>query len=71
MITFVEVKTTSSDQKEVFELSVPELSFAREKQNALHLYRVFNAGKPSVRIRRLKNLAAQLERKTVKLCMVI
>lgn len=71
VITFVEVKTTSSDQKEVFELSVPELSFAKEKQKALHLYRVFNAGKPSVRIRRLKNLAAQLERKTVKLCMVI
>ena len=71
VITFVEVKTTSSDQKEVFELSVPELAFAIEKQSALHLYRVFNAGKPSVRIRRLKNLAAQLERKTVKLCMVI
>lgn len=71
VITFVEVKTTSSDQKEVFELSVPELSFAMEKQNALHLYRVFNAGKPSVRIRRLRNLAAQLDRKTVKLCMVI
>ena len=70
-ITFVEVKTTSSDQKEVFELSVPELTFAREKQSALHLYRVFNAGKPSVRICRLKNLAAHLERKTVKLCMVI
>lgn len=72
VITFVEVKTTSSDQKEVFELSVPELRFAIERQNALHLYRVFNAGKPnSVRIRRLRNLAAQLEQKTVKLCMVI
>ena len=71
VITFVEVKTTSSDQKEVFELSVPELSFAMEKRKALHLYRVFNAGKPSVRICRLQNLAAQLERKTVKLCMVI
>ena len=71
VITFVEVKTTSSDQKEVFELSVPELSFALEKGNALHLFRVFNAGKPSVRIRRLRNVAAQLERKTVKLCMVI
>ena len=71
VITFVEVKTTSSDQKEVFELSVPELSFAMAKRKALHLYRVFNAGKPSVRICRLKNLAAQLERKTVKLCMVI
>lgn len=71
VITYVEVKTTSSDQKEVFELSVPELSFAIERQDALHLYRVFNAGKPSVRIRRLQNLASQLERKTVKLCMVI
>ena len=72
VITYVEVKTTSSDQKEVFELSVPELRFAWTQQEALHLYRVFNAGKPScVRIRRLQNLAAHLEKKTVKLCMVI
>lgn len=70
--TYIEVKTTSSDQKELFELSAPELRFAINKQEALHLYRVFNAGKPnSVRIVRLQNLAAHLERKTVKLCMVI
>ena len=72
VITYVEVKTTSSDQKEVFEISVPELQFALTKQGALHLYRVFNAGKPDhLRIRRLRNLAAQLEMKNVKLCMVI
>ena len=72
VVTFVEVKTTSSDQKDVFELSVPELQFAWDRQDAFHLYRVFNAGKPgSVRIRRLQNLAVHLERKTVKLCMVI
>ena len=72
VITYIEVKTTSSDQKELFELSVPEIRFAMAQQNALHLYRVFNAGKPnSVRIRRLQNLASQLDRKTVKLCMVI
>ena len=72
VVTFVEVKTTSSDQKDVFELSVPELQFAWDHQDAFHLYRVFNAGKPgSVRIRRLQNLAVHLERKTVKLCMVI
>ena len=70
--TYVEVKTTSSDQKEVFEISVPELKFALAQKEALHLYRVFNAGKPScLRIHRLKNLAAQLERKNVKLCMMI
>lgn len=72
VITYVEVKTTSSDQKEIFEISVPELQFALEKQKAFHLYRVFNAGNPScLRIRRLQNLAAQLGRKNVKLCMVI
>ncbi|XP_078347983.1 uncharacterized protein LOC144633073 isoform X2 [Oculina patagonica] len=70
--TYIEVKTTSSDQKEIFELSVPELRFAITQQEAFHLYRVFNAGKPkSVRILRLQNLASNLERKTVKLCMVI
>ena len=72
VITYIEVKTTSSEQKDLFELSVPELRFAIDNQEALHLYRVFNAGNPdSVRIRRLKNVAAHLERKTVKLCMVI
>ena len=71
-VTFVEVKTTSSDQKDSFELSVPELQFALKHQVAFHLYRVFNAGKPDiVRIRRLQNLATHLEKKTVKLCMVI
>ena len=72
VVTFVEVKTTSSDQKDSFELSVPELQFALKHQVAFHLYRVFNAGKPDiVRIRRLQNLATHLEKKTVKLCMVI
>ena len=72
VITYVEVKTTSSNQKEIFEISVPELQFALEKQKAFHLYRVFNAGNPScLRIRRLQNLASQLGRKNVKLCMVI
>ena len=72
IITYIEVKTTSSDQKEAFEISAGELTFAFEKREALHLYRVFNAGKPGhVRLARLQNLAANLEKKTVKLCMVI
>ena len=72
VVTFVEVKTTSSDQKDVFELTVQELQFAWAHQEAFHLYRVFNAGKPGkVRIRRLQNLAVHLERKTIKLCVLI
>ena len=72
VVTYVEVKATSSDQNGVFEISVPELQFALAKKEALHLYRVFNAGNLNcLRIRRLQNLAAQLERKNVKLCVVI
>lgn len=72
MITYVEVKTTTSDQKDIFEISVQELQFALKNQQAFHLYRVFNAGNPSfLRIRRLRNLAAHLEGKNVKLCLMI
>ena len=72
VLTYVEVKTTSSDQKDIFELSVQQLQFARAHQDAFHLYRVFNAGKPkNVRIRRLQNLAEHIEKKAVKLCLVI
>ena len=70
VITYIEVKTTSSDQKDVFEISVQELQFAMAKQQAFHLYRV-TLIPDRLRIRRLKNLAYQLEKKNVKLCLVI
>ena len=70
--TYVEVKTTSSSDKEVFEISSRELKFALEKREAFHLYRVFNAGKPGhVRLARLQDLAANLDKKTVQLLMVV
>lgn len=72
VVTYVEVKTTSSDQKDIFEISVNELQFALFTQQAFHLYRVYNAGNPGrLRIRRLQNLAFQLEKKNVKLCLVV
>ncbi|XP_068725664.1 uncharacterized protein [Montipora capricornis] len=70
VITYIEVKTTSSDQKDVFEISVQELQFAMAKQQAFHLYRV-TLIPDRLRIRRLKNLAYQLEKNNVKLCLVI
>lgn len=72
VVTYVEVKTTSSDQKDIFEISLKELEFAMFTHQAFHLYRVYNAGNPGrLRIRRLQNLASQLEKKNVKLCLVI
>lgn len=71
-ITFIEVKSTSGEEKDHFEISAAELRFALEQKDKLHLYRVFNAGsKESVRIQRAMNLAAHLENKSVKLFMTL
>ena len=69
---FIEVKSTSSDTKNFFEMSLQQIDFAREKTDAFHLYRVFNAGhQAAVRLMRLENLALKLERKEVRLCMFV
>ena len=70
--TFIEVKSTRSQQKETFEISCQELALAIKEREAFHVYRVFGAGAPGcIRLLRIRNLARQLDNKTVKLCMVI
>jgi hypothetical protein len=71
-VTYVEVKSTSGNDKEHFEISAPELRFALKQREKLHLYRIFNAGNCNavIRILRVKNLAAHLEKKTVKIFMI-
>ena len=72
LTVFIEVKSTSSDTKNFFEMSLQQIDFAREKTDAFHLYRVFNAGhQAAVRLMRLENLALKLERKEVRLCMFV
>lgn len=72
-VTYIEVKSTSTDHKEYFEISIKELQFALKLRASLHLYRVFNVGssEAKTRIVRVKNLAEHLERKSVKIFMVI
>ena len=41
---YLEVKTTISDSKACFDISINQLVFAQEKGAAYHLYRVFCAG---------------------------
>lgn len=69
---YIEVKSTLSDTKEIFEISYPQVSFAQEKKNHFHVYRVFNANNPDlVRLVRIQNLADKINHKQVKLCLVI
>ena len=53
---FIEVKSTSSDSKDVVNLSFSwsELKFVEEKCESYHLYRVYNAGRASHRLRQLE-----------------
>ena len=48
---FIEVKSTSSSSKDVVNFSWSELKFAEEKCESYHLYRVYNAGRASHRLR--------------------
>ena len=68
---YIEVKTTTSQDKGIFEISSKQLSFAQQQQDTYHLYRVFNAGKHTIQLFRLQNLAHHLNTHQVKLFMVI
>ena len=68
----MEVKATRSHEKQLFEISPNEVQFALDQKENYHLYRVFNAGNPEeVRIAKIVNVSGQLEKKSVKLCMMI
>ena len=70
--TFIEVKSTSSPEKYVLEISSQEIQCAFKKKGRYHLYRVYNAGNPSAfRVSRLCNLAMNLDSKAVRLFMLI
>jgi hypothetical protein len=69
---FIEIKSTSTSEKNVLEISSQEIKCAFEKQENYHLYRVYNAGNPNdCRVARLCNLASNLDRKAVSLFILI
>ena len=71
-VDYIEVKSTLSESKEVFQVSVQQIKFANEKKGNYHVYRVFNAGNPEkVRLIRIHDLDLRLSQKQVRLCMLI
>lgn len=70
--TFIEVKTTLTDDKDVFEISSQQIQFAQEHRENFHIYRVFNAGDlERVRLVRIENLSLRMDQKQVRLWMMI
>eukprot|EP00106_Octopus_bimaculoides_P011475 XP_014778917.1 PREDICTED: uncharacterized protein LOC106875339 [Octopus bimaculoides] len=69
---YIEVKSTLSEKKSIFEISNKELEFANQKLANYHLYRVFNAGNSNnVRLLKIENLALYIKQKKIHLCLII
>ena len=58
--TYIEVKSTVSRTKQLFQLSVPELRFAEKMGEQYTVYRVYGAGSDDVSLASLRNLAQHL-----------
>ena len=70
-IVYIEVKTTMHSDRSYFKMSINEVAFAKKHGENFHVYRVFNAGKPSVRLGKIENLALKIDEGSVKLCLVV
>ncbi|XP_076112450.1 uncharacterized protein LOC143080482 isoform X2 [Mytilus galloprovincialis] len=69
---YIEVKSTISDTKEIFEISYPQVKFAQDNRERFHVYRIFSSLNPDrVRLVRIQNLAQKINAKQVKLCLLI
>jgi Domain of unknown function (DUF3883) len=67
-VTYVEVKSTRSNSKACFGISIQQVLFARDAGPNYHLYRVYCAGDHrNVRLARIDNLAQRLVSKQLQL----
>ena len=57
---YIEVKSTISKTKQLFQLSVKELQFAEKMGDLYTVYRVYGAGSDDVTLASLRNLAQHL-----------
>ena len=70
---YIEVKSTGSEKKDLFEVSMPQIHMAHKYRHAYQIYRVYNAGSAgqAVRLKVLSEVAAMLDIKAVKLYMMM
>ncbi|RLN95527.1 hypothetical protein BBJ28_00007485 [Nothophytophthora sp. Chile5] len=72
VVEYVEVKSTRTMEKGVFEISMNELDQAAMHGSLYCIYRVFNAGNPALcRVIRLKNPIALVRQRKIQLALVM
>ena len=70
-IEYIEVKSTSSNDKQLFEITLNELAQAQTHGSAFSIYRVYNAGREeAARIARFRNPIALIRQKVLNLAMM-
>eukprot|EP01012_Entosiphon_sulcatum_P018372 TRINITY_DN23117_c0_g1_i1.p1 TRINITY_DN23117_c0_g1~~TRINITY_DN23117_c0_g1_i1.p1 ORF type:complete len:2428 (+),score=322.55 TRINITY_DN23117_c0_g1_i1:1168-8451(+) len=71
-VVYIEVKSTTTDTRNLFEISLHELEFAREKGNAYEIWRVYNAGNiAACKVVRIPDPIIHMSKKTLQLCLAI
>ncbi|GFS15970.1 tudor domain-containing protein [Elysia marginata] len=68
---YIEVKTTVTQDREIFEMSSRQLELALKEGENFQVYRVFGAGKPEPRLLRVENIAERMRTKQLKLYIVL
>ena len=69
---YVEVKSTRSDQKACFGISIQQVMFAQKMGPRYHLYRVYCAGDTkNVRLASIDNVSQRLMSKQLRLFMAL
>ncbi|KXZ46648.1 hypothetical protein GPECTOR_41g612 [Gonium pectorale] len=69
--TYIEVKTSTSNTKDLFEISLAELRFAEDQGSQYVLYRVRGAGGPNPVIVRHENPVNALRKHSITLCIAV
>lgn len=71
LVAYVEVKTSSSRTKDMFEISRNELTFAEAQGDRYHVYRVAGAGSANPSVMRLVDPVALWQAKVISLCILV
>ncbi|KAG6611350.1 Phosphoserine aminotransferase [Phytophthora cinnamomi] len=72
VVEYIEVKSTRTMEKGVFEISMNELDQAAIHGSTYSIYRVFNAGNPALcRVIRMKNPVSLVRQRKVQLALVM
>jgi hypothetical protein len=71
VLAYVEVKSSGSQHRDVFELSRPELAFAEQEGQRYHVVRVWGATGPAPRVQAFQDPVALWRQRQVAVCLLV